>query len=297
MKKWSHHPDLWMALVTLFWAINSPVLKILYTELSPFVYTAIRFILITTIAVISIIIFPNKEKLKELSLRQWLTVLCSGLFSFVFYQIFLLNGLSMTPVFLASIIVSLSPLFAVILSIILKIEKINLKNISGIIISLCGIVLFQAGSFSDIDISFDSLKGQLYCVGAALSWAIYTMITKKESFTSVPQSQSFLISVLFGTLILSMLFINDLMTFDYSRFNLKMNLLTAYTVIFPIFIAYRLYNKSVKVMGIERTIVYVYLVPVFSGLIAAFIGLDDFTLQKLIASIIVIAGVVLAKLK
>ena len=295
MKNWKEHPDVWMGFVTLFWAINSPTLKILYTELGPYVYTPIRFILISGISIVAILIYPKKETLKNLSFKQWVIVLLAGLFSFVFYQVFLLNGLFMTPVFLASVIVSLSPLFAVILSLILKIEKVTIKNVSGIIISLIGIVLFQAKSMTDFN--FDHAEGQLYCLGAALSWAVYTMITKKKSFLSVPQSQSFAISVSFGTIILIALYVGDMLAFDYSRFDFKMNLLTAYTVIFPIFIAYRLYNKSVSAMGIERTIVYVYLVPILSGIIAAFIGLDDFTLQKLFASIIVIAGVILAKLR
>ena len=50
-------------------------------------------------------------------------------------------------------------------------------------------------------------------------------------------------------------------------------------------------------VGIERTVIYIYLVPVVTGIIAVFIGIDNFTLMKLLGVAVVISGMLFARKK
>ncbi|MCB0279423.1 MAG: DMT family transporter, partial [Calditrichaeota bacterium] len=272
-------------------------LKILYTDIEASVFTVLRFIAISVLASFSLIILVKKSQLKQFKTNDLLIFLSGGFFAFCSYQYFLLNGISRTPIFLASVLISISPLFAVIFSAVLKIEKASWNMWVGTILALFGIAIFKNGF--DLTTLWQSLlnsgSGELYCLGSAVSWASYTMITKHQVYRDYKHEQQFAFSVIFSTLILFVFYYDEMISFDYRAFNLELIAYGVYTVIFPIFLAYKLYNKAVQTIGVERTIIYIYLVPILSGLIAALMSIDTFTGVKLLGSVIVIAGVILAK--
>ena len=149
---------------------------------------------------------------------------------------------------------------------------------------------------SDVTFSFkDSYEGELYCLGSALSWASYTLIMKSKSLKEYSSEQINTLSMLIGTLVVLTFSFNEVVSFDYSVISNDIWLLIAYTAIFPIFLAYKLYNASIRTVGIEKTVIFIYLVPVISGAVSISFGMESFTLMKLLGAIIVILGMLVAR--
>lgn len=283
-----------MMTVALIWAFNTPAMKILYNEMSPKVYTGIRFILISVMSALSFYyITKEKDLFKFKSLSDIKTILIAGFFAFFCYQICIMEGLARTDVFFATVLICLSPIFAAVISSIFGIEKITPQLWLGLFISLCGIIIFKMNGFN-IDYQGDII-GELFCLGSALSWASFTVISKSKAYQAYSTSKVNAITAFFGTVLLLVYTAPELSTYPMEYISFSSWLLILFTVIFPIVIAYQLYNFAVRTLGVERTIIYVYLVPVLVGIIAIPIGLENFSVNKFLGSIVVISGMIIAR--
>lgn len=286
--------DLAMLTVALIWAFNTPIMKMIYDRMSPQVYTGIRFVLIS-FASLLLFYFVNRERkiFTFQSKKDLLVILLAGFFAFFCYQAFIMEGLARTNVFFASVLICLSPIFAAIFSSLFGIEKITPQLWLGLLISLGGIVLFKMNGL-EIDYSGDFV-GELFCLGSAFSWAAFTVLSKSESYQRYSIIKMNTITALFGTILLMFYIGPEFAEFSFSSIENNTWVLIVFTVIFPIVIAYQLYNFGVRVLGVERTIIYVYLVPVLVGIIAIPLGLETFSFNKFLGAIVVIGGMIVAR--
>lgn len=286
--------DLAMLTVALIWAFNTPAMKIIYGNINPKVYTGIRFILISIMSA-AVFYFLRKERdlFRFKSKHDVFMVLSAAFFAFFCYQVFIMEGLNRTNVFFATVLICLSPIFAAIFSSIFKIETITPKLWLGLLISLGGIVVFKMNGLS---LAYEGdLIGELFCVGSAMSWAAFTVMSKSAAYQSYSTSKVNAITAMFGTVLLLIYVTPDLSAYPISTIDLNTWLLILFTVIFPIVIAYQLYNFGVRTLGVERTIIYVYLVPVLVGIIAIPLGLESFSMNKFVGALVVIGGMMIAR--
>ena len=295
MKSFFKHPEVWMLFVTLSWGINNPVMKHIITDIDPWTFAGLRFILICILSVSSFYLIQKERFLFRIDAKRDLVwLIAAGFFAYGGYQFFFMEGLSRTPAFLATLLVCLSPIFATIISYLLKMERYTWRVWVGIGISFIGIFIFKyTGSLDTLFTG--SFIGELYCMGAALCWAGYSIIMKSETIQKYPKGQVNTLTLFFGTAIVLLYSIDGVVSYPINQITPFMWALISYTVIFPIFIAYKFYNLSIQKMGIERTIIFVYLTPIFSGLISIGLGMEDFNIMKLIGSVVVIFGMMLAK--
>ena len=73
------------------------------------------------------------------------------------------------------IIYTSSPIFIIILSVMFFKDKINLSRIIGLILCLTGVLAIISKGKLDLLINFKFTSGDLWMVGAAIGWAVYSI--------------------------------------------------------------------------------------------------------------------------
>lgn len=294
LKKITKNPDIWMFTVVLIWGLNTPTMKQIITTIDQWTFVGLRFIAISILSLSSFYLLQKKRDLLNITKVDLLKVIAASLCAFGFYQYFLMHGLSQTPVFLATILVGFSPLFAILISYFLRLETYTWKVFVGVFIALFGVLLFKFEGADSFTFG-QSFSGELFCLGSGLSWAAYTVIMKSESLKKYPREQINTLSMLIGTIIVLSYSYNEVLSFDYSVIEPNLWYLIVYTMVFPIFLAYKMYNASIQRVGVERTVLFIYLVPIVSGGISIGLGMESFTLMKLLGAGVVILGMILAR--
>jgi len=191
----------------------------------------------------------------------------------------------------ASIMSTLSPIMALVISAIVIHERITWSGVSGIILSLIGvlILIFNCVSIrSGADST--SLWGILGMIVNTLSFATYVGIFK-------PLIQKY--SVV--TFMKWMFLFSSLMAlpFSFSAFGasdlaaVPMNVMwqVIYVVVGATFISYFLIPVAQKRLRPVVVCMYTYVQPVIAMVIALAMGLDHLTPLKVIASLLVFTGV------
>ena len=78
--------------------------------------------------------------------------------------------------------ISTIPVWIIFISSLLNIEKTNLFQIFGVILSLIGVVFIISKANVDILKNLEFNRGDLTMIVAMLSWAIYSALLKKKKY-------------------------------------------------------------------------------------------------------------------
>src|SRR5699024_12569148 len=110
-------------------------------------------------------------------------------------------GLHYTTAINASLVNSTTPILIYILSYFFLRERLTRIQVIGTLISLTGVLLIiSKGSFLTlIQLSFN--YGDLIVLAAAISWSIYSLLLKHYA-KQLPTQSTFLVKIIFGTIIL-----------------------------------------------------------------------------------------------
>jgi drug/metabolite transporter (DMT)-like permease len=288
-------PDKWILTVVLIWSFNTPIMKTIYNSMSPYVYTSLRFSIIATWSLFHFYFIAKEKALFKLEKSAVPSIFWGGICAYFSYQVCIIEGLFNTPIFLASVLISSSPLFSAILAIIFKIEKVTWKTWLGLILALSGIVIFKSEYAQGLNIFDSNWYGELFCLGSALSWSAYSIIAKTEKFKIYSYNKTNTLMLLLSSSLLILYTISDIQIFNYSSIGLSTWAMIWYSIIFGIIIAYKMYFKSVQILGVEKTVIYINLVPILAGFISIGLGIEEFTFLKLVGSLFVIGGTIIVR--
>jgi len=154
---------------TLFWAGNFTIGKLAFLEnIPPNTLAFLRWCFVW------IILFPftYKEvfKLKD-NIKQNLSLFSIlGFTSVCIFTSFTYNALNYTQVINASLFNTAIPVTIILVCFLLKIEKTNIFQISGLLISVLGILAIITRLDLNILLSLNFNKGDLFMIGAIIAW-------------------------------------------------------------------------------------------------------------------------------
>lgn len=187
----------------------------------------------------------------------------------ILFMIFSYFGISQGLAGSGSVIITtLSPLFTfLIMSIVFK-RSISLYQYFGLIIGLIGgIVLLKLYNFS-----LFLVDGNFFLLFAALIWALITILAQYSHKYISPIEYSFFISI-FSTFI-SFLFCSDIDLLSVFHEGIHFWLALIYLAVLGQTLATTIFFIASGKLGSELTSSFMFLVPVFALLIAAFL-LDE----------------------
>ena len=280
---------------TLFWAGNFTIGKFAYLEnIPPNTLAFLRWCLVW------IILFPftYKEvlKLKD-NIKQNLSLFSIlGFTSVCIFTSFTYNALNYTQVINASLFNTAIPVTIILVCFLLKIEKTNIFQISGLLISVLGILAIITRLDLNILLSLNFNKGDLFMIGAIIAWGIYSAYLKKQTFNVSLLALVHIICT-FGLIFLLPLFIMDVVQGETIEMSSNLFYILIYIAVFPSIGSYYCWAGAVSIIGANRAGIFLSLIPLFSTIFAILFFNEKFLFFHFIGSFLIILGLFLSNKK
>ncbi len=278
---------LYLALVfsMMFWGISFIWTKMAFEFYKPMTIIFFRLI-ISSIFLHGINIFLKKLKTIEKKDYKWF-VLLSFLQPFLYF-IGESNALLFVSSTVASVLISLIPLFTPFVGYYFFKEKVTLMNVVGIFISITGVIMVTLNNDFSFSVRiegillltlsiFTSLAYSVMLIKLANKYDVYTVITKQNT-----------IGILWFLPIFLIFDINDFMNVG---FHLKPFISIIELAILPSSLAYILYTYGMQQIGITKANTLVNTIPVFTAVFAYFLLGETITKLNIIGIMLAIVGV------
>ena len=229
--------------------------------------------------------YINKEFWKLFFLGSMGCGIC-GAFPFI-------AGMSTTMANMGIIYTS-SPIFIIILSAMFFNDKINFSRIVGLVLCLIGVLAIISKGNLDLLINFKFTSGDLWMIGAAMGWAVYSiyLLNWKSKFSLMAR---FTLIAMFGTISLFPFYILEEIFYFNTAFNSNFLFWVLFAAVSPGIIAFTLYTRVQKYLGASLTGFTLYIFSIYSA-IYGIILFDEALLNfHYFGAAFVFAGVYLAR--
>ncbi|AGX43014.1 DMT family transporter [Clostridium saccharobutylicum] len=268
----------------LIWGTTFISTKVLLKDFTPIEILVFRF----AIGYITLLfIYPHH--VKKVELKQELYFVIAGLSGVTLY--FLLENISLiyTLATNVGVIISIAPFFTAIFAhLFLDNEKLTLRFFIGLMVAIIGILLIE---FNGKFVLKLNPFGDILAILAAILWAVYSVIMKKiSSFqynTIISTRKVFFYGLIF---MIPAIFIFDF-KFQLYRFTSALNLMNILYLGFGASaLCFVTWNWSVKVLGVVKTSVYIYMVPVITAGSSVVILHENITAISIIGIALTLTG-------
>ena len=282
-------------LATFCWSGNFIVGKFATLfEIPPLTLNVFRWISVWFI----LIPFTYKEIFKNLSYikKNWLVISFMGVITISTFNSVVYFALNYTQVINAVLMLSAIPAATIVLSSLMKIEKTNIFQLIGLLVSIIGIgSIISNGDFQNI-ISLDFNKGDIWMLVCVITWSLYSTLLKKNKFKF---SQFTLIQLMVSV---GILFLIPQFFYETSiglELNLNKNffLILTYVAIFPAIAAYYFWQKGIEIIGPNRASMFIQLMPLFSAIMAIIIFKEKFEMYHFVGAFFILSGIYLSNKK
>jgi len=286
---------IFLILATLFWSGNFIVGKAASIfEIPPFTLNFYRW----TFAWLILAPFTLKEiiKKKDYILQNIKLILILGITSITIFNSIVYYSLNFTQVISGVLMISTIPVMIIFFSWIFKIEKTNIYQILGVILSLIGVAIIVTKANIDLLVNMDFNKGDLWMVVAMFSWAMYSALLRKKKFNL---SQTSLLQVIIsaGLILLLPAYLIEMYMGFKLNVNLPFMLTLSYVVLFPGLASFICWIKGITIIGSNRSGIFLHLMPIFSTILAILIFKEQFMNYHLYGAIFIIGGIFLSSRK
>ena len=192
------------------------------------------------------------------------------------------------------IIYTSSPIFIIILSVMFFRDKINLSRIIGLLLCLIGVLAIISKGKIGLLLNFKFTTGDLWMVGAAIGWAIYSiyLLHWKSNFSLMAR---FTLIALFGALTLFPFYILEEIFYFNTTFNNNFLFWVLFAAISPGIIAFTLYTKVQKNVGASLAGITLYIFSIYSAIYGIIIFDEELLNFHYFGAIFVFTGVYLAR--
>ena len=280
---------------TLFWAGNFTIGKFAYLEdIPPYSLAFLRWCLVW------LILFPFTYKeilrLKDSIKKNLSLFFILGFTSVCIFTSFTYNALNYTQVINASLFNTAIPVTIILVCFLLKIEKTNLFQISGLLISVLGILAIITKLDLNILFTLNFNKGDLFMIVAIIAWGIYSAYLRKRTFEVSLLSLVHIICT-FGLIFLLPLFVLDLVQGKIIEMSSNLFYILTYIAIFPSIGSYYCWAGAVSIIGANRAGIFLSLIPLFSTIFAILFFNEKFLFFHFIGSVLIILGLFLSNKK
>jgi drug/metabolite transporter (DMT)-like permease len=280
---------------TLFWAGNFIIGKFAYLEnIPPYSLAFLRWCLVWLI----LLPFTYKEilRLKDNIKKNLSLFFILGFTSVCIFTSFTYNALNYTQVINASLFNTAIPVTIILVCFLLKIEKTNLFQISGLLISVLGILAIITKLDLNILLTLNFNKGDLFMIVAIIAWGIYSAYLRKRTFEVSLLSLVHIICT-FGLIFLLPLFVLDLVQGRIIEISSNLFYILIYIAIFPSIGSYYCWAGAVSIIGANRAGIFLSLIPLFSTIFAILFFNEKFLFFHFIGSVLIILGLFLSNKK
>jgi drug/metabolite transporter (DMT)-like permease len=209
----------------------------------------------------------------------------------VLYPYLFLEALARTSAANCSLLIALNPLFTVMLSPL--VGESRERRWSGIFLALGGAALvITRGDLENVSrlVRLSFASGDLLAVIAAMLWASFNLSSKRVVASVSPAFINCLIFG-FGAVCLFALSAGDEPFLRLGRMSAAAAMSLSSMAVLSSVLAGNLFLLGMRAVGVNRTVVFIYLVPVVTALLAAIFLGEQIGAAQVIGGAAVLAGV------
>lgn len=283
--------DVTLFSIAIIWALNFSVVKASLSEIDPYSFNSIRFLLAS--GLIWLIIFWKKAWF-SIPRKDWIPLILIGLIGNLLYQWLFIVGIDLTLSANAAVMLGTIPIWIAIFSHFFTDEKMNLMKLIGVILAFAGVAAIVAGGDNPLSFVSDTFTGDVIIVFAAITWAVYTIRSKRFLQNYTPLQFSGVMTTVGAVFLTGLMFISPVST-EWSAVSLPAYGGMVYSGALSIGLAYLIWNNGIVEVGPVKTSVYQNLVPVL-GLIFGIVLLNESLMPVQYAgSAVVVLGIVITR--
>jgi len=276
---------------TIFWSSNFIVARELNDSVAPVSLAFGRWL----VAVLVLTPFAIKSLIREWAcVKENLAYLSITAFTGVtlFNTLLYLGGQTTSALNLALISIT-SPIFIVIFARVLYGELLTFYKAAGILLVAAGVItLITGGQLSNL-LTLTFSIGDVWMLIGAIIFAIYSILLLKKP----PQLGVWAFQL--STFILGIIFLLPFLAWEYSVVGPSVYDADAvysiiYLGIFASLFSFVLWNQAILLIGVSKTGMAYYTLPIFSGLMAWYFLGEDIGLLHLASGVVIVLGIVMA---
>jgi len=284
------HVHIALFFMMMVWGVNLSAVKALTNHLDILWVSSVRMIIATCI--IFIICLRSKSMFFRWKFNEWKLIFFAALLMVYAQQIAFAGGLSKTSATNAALVMTLGPALSLILERVTFGRVISLKQISGMILSLIGVVAVVLHRPS-AEITATAI-GDFWILCSVGTFAIGGLCVQKLTQKSSPLPVSLIVHLI-GSLLLILHFeampgssvaaISSMSGLDWS--------LVLFSAVFATGIGALVWSRGIATIGVGRTASYIAWVPIFGVSFAALFFAEPISMWHFIGVLGVIVGTLL----
>lgn len=278
-----------MMLVISIWALSNVFSKTAISEISPFSFVFARLLLVLPVMFGLVAL---RRKLVMPAANDWPLLVLAGVCGYGLYNVLYIMGIERTSPFSVALLLSLGPVFTLLLAAILRIERITAAQWLGVAIAIIGVAIFlsdklRGGHYHPI--------GDLITLAAALIFAVYSIASRPLTQRyGAPTATAW--SVLVGFLVATPITWGDFRAQDWAAVGPAAWFGLLFAAYGSLLIAYNLWAWAIQRVGVGRTAPYLLLLPVMTGVLSAILVGERFGPVKIFGALLVLGGTAVVRI-
>ena len=288
-------PQLLLILATVLWGGNFVIGRAVAGDIPPVTFSFLRWCV--AFAVFLPFALQKTKRDWPIIRKYWPTVICMALTGVVGFAALVYIGLHYTTSINASLMNSSTPIIIYILSFVFLKERLSRYQLSGMVLSLVGVLFIISGGSLQSLLAFSFNKGDLIVLVAVFCWSVYSLLIKKYA-GKLPGYSTFLVTIAIGAIMLIPFTAYELLTTTQTiEWGVSTVSAILYVGIVASIIAFLSWNNGVIALGANKAGIYLNFIPVFATIFAVLFLDEQLLVAQVIGGIAVIAGVYISTIK
>jgi drug/metabolite transporter (DMT)-like permease len=216
---------------------------------------------------------PRIHRQRDLFRKHWKMILLLSIPSITLFNAFIYTALQTTTATNTALVNAMVPILIALTAWLALGERLSLVQYMGVLISLLGLLFIVTRGDLAMLRSMTLSRGDLWTLGAAMAWAVYSVMLRKRPGEMDPIAFLTLL-VGFGLIFALPWYLWELSNKGGFSLSPASMASLAYVALFPSVLSYIFWNNGVHKVGANRTGIFIHLMPVFS-IVMAVLFLDE----------------------
>lgn len=249
---------LFLIIVVLTWGANYGIVKSAFVDLPPVLFGAIRFALC---GILVLLLTWKWEKSIAIQKKDLWKVAWVGILGIGIYQILWLVGLNLTSASNSVLILSTTPLWGALYVHLVEKESVGRKQYLYMLLSLVGVMLVILKPTVSLRFSPDTLPGDLLSLIAAFFAAVFFTAWSKPLLKIYSPLRLMGYCMMIGSLVLWLAVPFLATPVVLNQVSAKSWWALGYAILLPGIIGHVSYYGGIERLGVTRSMVYLYFIP------------------------------------
>jgi len=265
------------------------VVKLLLVQMEPLLVSVLRMLVAAVAVAVAAVVAWRRMPWPQLSRRQWGALAGCAFLMVYINQIFFVHGVAGTNAANAALIIALNPLVSSLLAVVLLGDRLSPPRILGVALGFGGVaavVLHRPGMALG-----GAGLGDLLVLCSVTTWVLGGVMVQRLARGIDPLFISAVLNVIGTALLLLHVGLRPSpLVYDASRINGMTVVLIGVSGLLATALGGIIWNRALMVLGVARTALYSYWVPIFGVLFAVLLLGEPLTVWHGVGLAAVLAG-------